>query len=197
MPFLLSRTPKQRGPYNDAFDKIKASGQRVEIVYVPPARAELLYQQKKVNCLFPGSLENMEGKHQMIESNPLATVHAYVFSLEEKDVKPDIKAQRIAIRRGFSFDSIRKKLNAEFIDVNSEVVAIQFLLKQRVDAIVSYLSDLQGAQQALNLTTTEFYKSTSIYAANEAFICHNTSKNNDFVRKVNALFPKTEKLNSP
>lgn len=189
IPFLLGRTPAQRGPYNDAIDEIRASGHKVDIVYLPPARAEILYAQKDISCLFPGSLESVDGKEQMIESNPLAIVHAYIFSLNKPKTKLTVKDQLVAIRRGFTFGGIRKNLNAKFVEVDSEKAALQFLLRRRVDAIIGYLPDLVGAQKALNLGSIVLHKSEPVYSANEAFICHKTIQNSAFVEDVNALFP--------
>lgn len=189
IPFLLGRTQSQRGPYNDALDKISILGQQIEIVYLPPARAEILYARKNISCLFPGSLESVDGKEHMIESNPLAVVHAFIFSLDKPLSSSNLNGQRVAIRRGFTFGGIRKVIDAKFVEVEPETAAIKFLMRQRVIAVIGYLPDILGAQKALKLDDLVLHRSDPIYSANEAFICHKTHKNINFVNDVNRLFP--------
>ena len=169
------------------YDRFLRQLEGIELVFAPYGRLTMLIDAKQIDCLFPGSTETMEPKHGLIESLPLHQEPAYLFSYQPHNSVDEFQHRRIAIRRGLTIGGIRDKLDARFIELESDQALVKFMQLGRADAVVSYLHDMQGAYQALQMDLPFYLTTSPVYTNREAFVCLNTEKNTDFVNRVNQL----------
>ena len=181
LPNLLSSNPRLAGPYNE----LLANFNELELLYAPPGRIGLLWDQKKLDCLFPGSYKSMPNKQHFIVSDSANKVEAYLFTLAPYDSIKQLEDKTIAIRRGFSYGKIRERFSAEFVELESELALVEFLKLKRVDAIIAYHADI-AASIKITSEKMPFYLATSpIYEVDDAFLCHKNSKNQLFIESAN------------
>ncbi|BDX06174.1 hypothetical protein [Planctobacterium marinum] len=183
---MLTQPPAPEGTYN----RFLSTLDNIEVVFMPPARVAIEFPKNYLNCIFPASTETMPNKQLLLESSPLEVAYAYLFTLEEQR-RDELNANsKIAIRRGFTYGGIRRSLSANYIELDDDATVLQFLNLKRVDAVISYLADIQGAAENLKFPMPHFQKYTPIYAAREAFVCHDNSRNKIFIEQVNDAIQK-------
>ena len=188
IPNVVSSKKEQAGPYNDVLDKLKIINPDLELVYSPPARAQRLFDKDVISCLFPASKTTIPDSNTLIESMPLTHVKAYIFSLKPYKEAADFSNKIIAIHRGFTYGNIRQKIQAKYVELEDEQATLQFLNKGRVDGVIGYLPDIQGALALMNVPEERYFYGDAIYSAAEAVVCHDTPANRAFIQQVNLLF---------
>lgn len=189
IPFLLSRGKEKQGAYNQVLKELEQENS-LDLFFMPPARAEVLFDKKEIDCLFPASKTTIPNADQLIQSDPLTTVDAYIFSIKEYPDLAFFENKTIAIRRGFSFGNIRDKLQARYVELENEQAALAFLQRGRADAMIGYLPDVLGAQKLLDLPLDELFYHDPIYSAQEAVVCHSNSLTLSFIENANQIFSK-------
>ncbi|GEA09752.1 hypothetical protein [Alteromonas sp. KUL49] len=177
----LTQPPAPEGQYN----RFLSTLDNIDVVFMPPTRVEVEFPKGYLNCIFPASRETMQEKHTLLESHPLEVTSAYVFTIGEQPQAGLNTESRIAIRRGFTFGGIRQSLPAEYIELDDDVTILQFLTLGRVDAVISYLIDIQGAAERLQIAVPQFQKDRPIHTSREAFVCHDNEVNRSFVEQIN------------
>jgi ABC-type amino acid transport substrate-binding protein len=196
IPNLLSQSEVNKGPYNEVLDNIKAHNEQIEIFFIPPARADIMFEKKTIDCLFPASKTTISHPETLLQSDKLATIHAYIFSRKAYDDPSFFTGKSVAIRRGFTFGGVRNRIDASYIELENETAGLQFLAKHRVEGVIGYLPDILGAQQLLGLSDVNYFYKTPIYSANEAIVCHKNESNRQFINQVNEIF-KSEHVTLP
>jgi ABC-type amino acid transport substrate-binding protein len=188
IPNVLSKNKDQAGPYNKALDQMGVVNPKIELLYLPPARAQRLFDKAEISCLFPGSKTTIPDSSKLIESLPLTQVEAYIFSLTPYAEAADFSHQAIAIHRGFTYGNIRQKIPAKYVELEDEQATLLFLEKGRVAGVIGYLPDVQGALELMDLPKDRYFYGDAIYSAAEAMVCHDTPENQAFIEQVNILF---------
>ncbi len=169
------------------YDRFLRQLEGIELVFAPYGRLDLLMEGRQIDCLFPGSTETMGHKEELIESLPLHEEPAYLFANQKYASIDEFQYRRIAIRRGLTIGGIREKLDATFIELESDQALVKFMQLGRADAVVSYLHDMQGAYQALQMKLPFYSDKSPVYKSREAFVCLKTKKNIDFINQANQL----------
>lgn len=179
----LTRDLSSNGVYDVFLRKLKG----VELVFAPYGRLDILFDSQQIDCLFPGSTTTMGNTQPLIESQPLNQEPAYIFSVQPYNTVDDFHHRRIAIRRGMTIGGIRDKIDAEFIELESDNALVKFIELGRADAFVAYLQDVKGIYQKLQLDMPYYIPSRPLYLARESFVCHQTEGNEAFIQRINKL----------
>jgi len=183
IPNLLSESELEQGPYNRVLDRVLPAN--VQVLYMPPGRAGRLFDKEKIHCLFPASLATIPNKDELVQSVSVNVTHAFLFSslqnIEDNSWQPKL----VAIRRGFLFGNVRQKLLAEFIELESDVLTLEFYRKKRVDAVVAYLSDMHSASLTLNMQVPAYNAKSPIHSVDEAFVCNQGRTASIFIKSLN------------
>ncbi|MDM7859018.1 hypothetical protein QTP81_00185 [Alteromonas sp. ASW11-36] len=177
----LTKPPAPPGRYN----RFLATLDNIDLVFMPPGRVEVEFTKDYLNCIFPASTETMSNRHQLLESYPLEVTYAYIFTRDEQTFAALNAGSNIAIRRGFTYGGVRQTLPARYVELDDDETVLQFLHLGRVDAIISYLVDTQGAAESLQLPVPHFQQDTPIHTARETFVCQKSTQNQAFIRQVN------------
>lgn len=167
-------------PYNNLLSQIS----NAEVLFAPPGRVEVLFADKQVDCLFPGSTEHMEGKDNFIQSAAVQELRAYIFSRKKYHNLKDFNGKNIGIQRGFSYGKIRERFEANFVELTSNENAFNMLNKQRLDAVVAYLPDALAVQDKMQLPSAYYAPDSAIHAAVDAFVCHKEAE--PFIMEMNS-----------
>jgi len=184
IPSLLNYQEKTPGSYNYVLRELSD----IELVFIPPARSVHMFNQKKLDCLFPASTQTILGTHNLVESTPIQVAKAFLFTNKPYQSFNEFSDKTIAIRRGFSYGNIRKNFKTKFIELDSHNAVVKFFLLGRADGFIAYLTDTQSAYLHLNNNLSSsgtFYNpEQAIYAARESFVCHQNEKNKRFIENV-------------
>lgn len=184
---LLSENEDTLGPYNNVLKEFDG----LETYFTNPARADVLFSQHKIDCLFPASTAAMGQANNYISSTPINRTHAYIFATEPYDSIEKFKGKTLAIRRGLSIGRIRSRLEANYADIASDTAMISFLHKKRADGMLAYLADSVAAYESLGLPLDYYNENLPIHTSEDAFVCHKNaftqSKINAFNRVIEAL----------
>ena len=180
IPNLLNEPDQEYAPYNrliNTFDNLS-------VVVVPATRMVEQFNMPDINCMFPGNMETMPGKENLIQSIPVEETNAYLFSWSDNIVEPS-DASVIALRRGFVYGGIRDKIDTDFIDLSTARETLAFLRLSRVDAIIGYLPDIQAAAIEEKVTVPPYNEDKPVYQSSHRFVCHDTKQNRDFIKSAN------------
>lgn len=188
--FLLTKSPQTPGPYNTLLNKMK----NVNLVFAPPGRAGILWDNKEVNCLFPGSSNAMPNKSNFVMSEPAFLSNAFLFSNTPYTTIDEFKFKRIAIRRGFSYGNIRDQFPATYVELETEAALVEFLLKNRVDAMIAYITDTYATFRDSNHQLPFYLQAQPVYQSVDAFLCHKNKQNIQFIKSANAVIHEWKKL---
>ncbi|XOV78127.1 MAG: hypothetical protein ACFHVJ_14410 [Aestuariibacter sp.] len=169
IPSLLNHKVAQPAAYNHLLNSL----QEIEVIFVPPARVEVEFRSKNANCLFPGSVKSMPGGDQLLQSDPVQKVQAFIFTMRPYSNINQLNESVLGIRRGFTFGSFRERFSGNFVDLPNDVTAFTMLHKERLDGVVAYLPDALAAQHQIKMSPRAFYlQEQVIYEAPDAFVCH-------------------------
>lgn len=186
---LLNKSESDPGPYNKILNEFST----LETFLASPARVDLLFAQKKIDCLFPASTVTMPSPQNYISSKPVNTTKAYIFSIEPYSSLNEFKGKILAIRRGLSIGNIRINFNADYANITSDTAMIRFLHKERADGMVAYLADAKAAYKSLDLPMDFYQESTPVHTSEDAIVCHK----NAFTQAKIASFNRTiDRLNA-
>ncbi|MCU7555329.1 hypothetical protein OCL06_12100 [Alteromonas sp. ASW11-19] len=184
IPNLLGRSETAMGEYNLFLEQIPAE---LELLFLPPARADREFEKAYVDCLFPASTAAMEVTHPVLQSEAVSVVSAYLFRKSPNGGVASNGLPVIAVRHGLSFGEARKRLNANFVETSGPLQSLNLLMKGRVTHALSYLPDMTGAARRLNVPVPYYDSQGAVYSAEDAFVCKDTEQNRVFLTEVNAF----------
>lgn len=184
---LLSANENALGPYNTILKEFDG----LETYFANPARVDLLFAQKKIDCLFPASTVGMGKEQDYISSNTINRTHAYIFAMKPYSSLDEFKGKVLAIRRGLSIGRIRGRFEASYANIASDTAMIRFLHKSRADGMIAYLVDSVAAYKSLGLSLDYYNESLPIHTSEDAFVCHKSAftqtKINGFNQTIETL----------
>jgi ABC-type amino acid transport substrate-binding protein len=176
----MTKPNHKPGPYN----KILATFNELEVVFAPPARVDYLFQKHQIDCIFPASTATMSQPENFLESLSVNQNRAFLFTKKRYVSIEQFAGKNIAIRRGFSIGNIRKKLTANFIELNTDEALIEFLNKNRVDGIIAYFADIKSAYIAKHQPLDFYLADSPIYEVEERFVCHKSTKTKSVLKRI-------------
>lgn len=182
--YLFGSTEETYGPYNTIADFLFVDP-KITTSFYPPSRAELLWVNKKIDCLFPANIATMQTEHPMLSSLAINVVEAFIFSNNEYTNLDVFKPRLVALRRGISYGNIRETLEANFLELNSDEQSIKMLKKNRVDGIIAYYSDISGVCKALDIPMPYFNSDLPVYVASEHLVCFDNAANRTLIEQTN------------
>jgi hypothetical protein len=189
IPMLLSEDADTKGLYNQVLDSM----QGIKVLYLPPVRAEKMFHGNALDCLFPASAQGINTKQPLLQSKPVSTVNAYFFTLGSYQDTQSLLYKTVALRRGFSYGNIRKKLQGKVIELDSDIASLKFLSLGRVDAVIGYLPDIQAASMMPEISMPFFVQSLPVYTSEDAFVCYQNEETLVFIERVNRHLAKIKK----
>lgn len=181
IPYLVSQDQNKKGLYNEFLDKLD----NVKTTYAPPARSKMLFRRGSVNCIFPAGLTAYHVPFEIIQSQPIRIIKAYLYTNEPYSNVKLARENNIAIRRGFTFGGFRVNNPANYIDLDSDQSALKFLMRDRVDGVIGYHPDIELAAKESNIPLPFYAENKPIYTAKDAFVCRAEAKTRKFLRQIN------------
>jgi len=183
-PGLIEKSEHINNIYTEFLDKIDDN----EKLFMPHARADMSFQKGQVDCIFPASLTTMPNKQQLVQSQPLNIVSAFVFTRHAPMSLSQLKGKNVALRRGLTYGNVRDKVEANFVDLNNVESGLLLLQKERVDAVIEYMQDLKAARNQLQLRKLPSYlEDQPVYEAQDAVVCYNRPENLNFMNELNQI----------
>ena len=182
IPQLIGEEPSEYGPYNRVLAEFTDA--KFELIFSPPARAERLFGKKQLDCLFPASVATMPDKSQLLQSEAIDKVKAYLFTREPYRQFRELHRISIALRRGFTYGNVKRWFPAYYVELGSDVLTLQFLHLKRVDAVVGYLPDIRSASLILAKPMPFFDVEQPVYAAADAIVCHQTPEARELIQSI-------------
>ncbi|MEW6984400.1 substrate-binding periplasmic protein [Colwelliaceae bacterium 6471] len=190
MPFLFSGVPEDSGAYNVLFDTVKQQMTvPYKLLYVPVARADIVFINGQVDCLTPASTAKMAEKHKLIASQPYNYVTAYIYnSTSEPSISSlhDLDKKIVAIQRGFTYGGKNFGENISVIAVGTINQSIEMLLKGRIDAFVGYESDVVNAFKEYDSSLIHTNKAFIVHSQSENIVCYKSKVTEQFIQQFDA-----------
>lgn len=160
----------------------------VDVGYFPPARAGVLFDDGKYDCIFPASTQTMPQKDKLIESLPINFAKAHFFTLEPVAVNQifdDVDLQ-LGVRRGFSYGEVVRKFQPQqVVEVNTELQNLGMLRKQRVDAFIAYIPDILFHLSKEDISDIYYDADTPLHVHSENIVCHATEQSTALIEQIN------------
>lgn len=167
------------------YDKVFQGFASVDAVFAPYSRLDRLFASKQIDCLFPQSEASLALPSRLIESMPVTTVSAFAFSKLPYSRIDELKFKRIALRRGMTLGGIRQTLDATYVELDNDGALKAFLEKDRVDAFITYLPDVQSLYQSQNETLPFYHPEIPVATVDEFIVCHDTVTARAFISAAN------------
>lgn len=181
IPNFISEKASQKGLYNDFLDALPEQ----RLIFMPPSRIEVEFNKQYIDCIFPASSKGMGDTSGLIESSVVKDIVAYVFSVDEKWLER--RQPAIAIRRGFDYGNVRESLNAQYVELSSDLDSIKMLASGRVDAIIGYLPEITAATALLGIPLLHYDVGKPLYIQKDAMVCHDKPSTREYIAQVNAV----------
>ena len=189
--FLLSSISNKKGPYNYLVDKLKEkTASAFELIYLPPARSAMLLANKRIDCLIPGNINQVEHPEQHVASIAFNYARAYVFTKKNRPTIHSLAAldgKILATRRGYHYGDKNFGANIKNVKVNTIKQSILMLEKERIDAFVAYSPDILGAVKDFNSISFHHDKNFIIHQQSEQILCQKTQQNKQFIKELNIV----------
>jgi hypothetical protein len=182
--YLLGATEETYGPYNIIAEHLFVDP-KINTFFYPPIRAELLWSNKEVDCLFPANIAKMKNTEMLTSSLAINRIKAFIFSNIEYTNLEVFETKTLALRRGTSYGNVKNNLQANFLELNSDEQGIKMLRKNRVKGMIAYYSDIIGVYKALNLPIPYFNPDLPVYIASEHLVCFDNAENNALIKRTN------------
>jgi hypothetical protein len=190
IPNLLGKSDDNQGPYNQIVASLFGTDKNIEIRFIPPSRADKLFEEKKLDCLFPAHIAILENSRELIQSLPVNTSNAYIFSRHAYSSLENFDTQVITLRRGFSYGDVTSRIKAQFMEVNTDKQNIELLQLHRTDGFIAYLLDAKGAYQQVEFPMHYYNPELPVYSVPEALLCYDTVKNRKLMSTTNTKIAK-------
>jgi hypothetical protein len=181
-------------PYNKLMthflDNIKGfDATKVSSNFYPMARGYLLFEEQKVDCVFPGDPSNLIPSIDMLVSESFNMVNAYLFNFAAPALnEQNIKGKRLALIRGYAYGNNQRILtHANALTVQSSANAIGMLKLGRVEAFADYYLDLSLNLPPEELASLNYDPTSPIASVKDHILCHSTPKNIRFINQVNKV----------
>jgi hypothetical protein len=157
--------------------------------FYPTARGYLLFENQKVDCVFPGDPSNLYSSINMLISEPFNMANAYLFNFVGPALnETNIKGKRLALIRGYAYGDNQPILtHANALTVQNSSNAIGMLKLGRVEAFADYYLDLSLNLPTEELASLNYDKTSPIASVEDHILCHSTPQNIRFINKVNKV----------
>jgi hypothetical protein len=185
IPNLLGINENNQGPYNKIVDRLFGTDNSIEVKFLPPSRAEKLFAEKKLDCLFPGHIAVMDNRHALIQSAAVNINNAYIFSIKTYTTLDNFGKQHLSTRRGLSYGEVVTRIKARYLEVNSDKQNIELLQLGRIDGFIAYLLDAKAAYQQLGVPIHYYNPELPVYSIPESLICYDTPANQKLINASN------------
>jgi ABC-type amino acid transport substrate-binding protein len=195
IPNLLGESKANQGPYNTIVTRLFGADNGINVQFIPPSRAEKLFAEKRLDCLFPAHTAAMENRHELIQSTPINNNNAYVFTKQTYSSLENFDKQYISMRRGLTYGDVTKRITARYWEVNTDRQNIELLQLGRIDGFIAYLLDAQGTYQQLGLPMHYYNPELPVYSIPESLICYDTLANQKLINASNEKISEMLKNN--
>jgi len=157
--------------------------------FYPTARGYLLFEEQKVDCVFPGDPSNLNLSIDMLVSEPFNMANAYLFNFATPALnEKNIKGKRLALIRGYAYGNNQRILtHADALTVQNSTNAIGMLKLGRVEAFADYYLDLSLNLPPEDLVSLNYDPANPIAPFEDQILCHSTPKNIRFINQVNKV----------
>jgi ABC-type amino acid transport substrate-binding protein len=182
--YLFGSTEETYGSYNTIANHLFVAP-KINAFFIPPIRAELLLNNKEVDCLFPANIATMKNTAPLSSSLAINVIKAFIFSNNEYTNLGIFETKTLALRRGTSYGDVKNTLQANFLELNTDEQGIKMLTKNRVEGVIAYYSDIIGVYKALNLPIPYFNPDFPVYVASEHLVCFDNAENNALIELTN------------
>ena len=139
-------------------------GVKVHVVCAPPQRIIRLLQNKEIDFTISVRSDEILSKHVVYSEIPFRKVKVNLY------IRNELKQfKTISAVRGFEYQGYREKFSQEgmeFIDLPNSVSAIQFFLKGRSEAMISYEAPVQSYMKTNQIVMQDTYTITVLQEAN-------------------------------
>ncbi|GAA0857387.1 hypothetical protein [Aliiglaciecola litoralis] len=158
--------------------------------FLPISRAGKMFDEHKVDCLFPSSLNVYGSKGEAIQSLALNTAHAYLISLKPFEMDALLMLQkpryRIAYRRGNTYGGTLNRLeHHSLVAVNDDMQSFGLLRNGRVDHVLTYMPDALVLLKAEPETPFYYDRQRPFYSQNDSIVCHDKPELRRFIDELN------------
>ncbi|NDW16878.1 hypothetical protein GTQ48_15295 [Alteromonas genovensis] len=153
-------------------------------------RAVSRFNDRKSDCLFPGSKNLYQHSERVIESKPLYIARAYFFGLEllSADIilHPSAKKMRIGFRHGNTFGGKIETLSHHtLIPLQGGSEIHEMILRGRIDAFLDYIPDALPLLQLVKSEPLQYDDTSFFYEQNDSLLCHDSSELRRYIIQFN------------
>lgn len=188
-------------PYNQILDKLKTSlidDFNIKFDYYPGARAAIMFQSQRSDCLFPASKNSPATDFTIIDSVPINFAHAYFFSKSLITAKELLDKNQtpvtIAYKRGNTYGAnISKLTHHNLITMDSDKKAIDFALKGRAEVVIAYMPDFAIMQGIADKAMLKYDDSSHLYSQHDSIICGKSEGVTRFIEAANKVLDTLSK----
>jgi hypothetical protein len=181
-------------PYNKLMNHLLENIKDFDVTKVshnfyPMARGYLLYENQKVDCVFPGDPSNLDSSTDMLVSESFNMANAYLFNFDDLALnEKNIKGKRLALIRGYAYGNNQRILtHANALTVQNSTNAIGMLKLGRVEVFADYYLDLSLNLPPEELASLNYDPTSPIASVKDHILCHSTPKNIRFINQVNKV----------
>ena len=139
-------------------------GIKLHVVCAPAQRIIRLIQSKEIDFTISVKSDEILTKHVVYSDIPFRKVKINLY------IRNELKQfKTISAVRGFEYQGYREKFSQEgmeFIDLPNSVSAIQFFLKERSEAMISYEAPVQSYMKTNQIVMQDTYTITVLQEAN-------------------------------
>jgi ABC-type amino acid transport substrate-binding protein len=177
-------------PYNKLVSEILAKTKHnIYTEFMPSARANLLLNQQKLDCIFP-IIPTQTRSIKTKQSVPINGIRAYVFNINNEPFTKlsQLNNKIVVYLRGYMFgDLIAENKTIKFFPVSSQNAALGMLKKNRAEAYIDYIPDLKFALSPTEFSSLNYDENAPVIVTDDVMECRSTAEVLMFLEELNQI----------
>ena len=181
---------KPQLPYNRflsaIFEDLKL---RQQSTYLPHARTHKWLEENRLTCSFPDNMQQLKDPKNYLESVPVNSVQAHLFSLKTAYTNMDQLRDKVVLHMGhYAFDGLLEEFSqSSYVPVDSPSLAFKLLRQGRADAYIEYVPDIFHSLTSDQLRQLKYDLRAPLRVLHDRFLCVKSDFTVELIERINAL----------
>lgn len=181
---------KDKLAYNHLLSSIFGDLRReYHATYLPHARTHKLIRQRSLMCAFPDNILQVSDPENFIQTLPVNTVTAHIFSLKQVYQRLEQLKGKVVVHRGqYEFDGLLNSApGVVFVPIDTAEKAYELMAQGRAEAFIEYAPDIFFALNEEQQATLKYSMEDPLRVLHDRFLCIKSTESVLLVNELNEM----------
>ena len=166
-----------------------------ESTYLPHARTHKWLEENRLTCSFPDNMQQLRDPQNYLESIPVNSVQAHLFSLQAAYTDMEQLRNKVVLHLGhYAFDGLLEEYpESSYVPVDSPNLAFKLLTQGRADAYIEYVPDIFHSLQSNQVHQLKYDLRAPLRVLHDRFLCVKNDFTIELIEEINTLVEEYHK----